>query len=192
LAEPAAPLRMTVDEFLRWDGGDDTRYELIHGHVTAMAPAADRHGSIAGNAHVEIDRALEARAPCRSVLEGGVWIDDDNYYVADVVATCAPPSDSIAVRDPMLIVEVISPSNEKDELATKVQAYIKLASVQEIWLLDSRKRWFQQWRRAGAEQWIVTLPLAGDARFESPTLAATVALDRLYRNTGLAPTVAGA
>jgi Uma2 family endonuclease len=176
---------MAVDEFLRWEDGSDTRHELIHGHVTAMAPAADRHGTIAGNAHVEIDRGLEGRPPCRSVLEAGIWIDDENYYVADVVATCAPPSDSVAVREPLLIVEVISPSNEKDELATKVQAYIKLISVQEIWLLDSRRRWFQQWRRAGVDQWIVTLPLSGDARFESPTLACSISLDRLYRNTGL-------
>lgn len=187
MAEPAAPLRMTVDEFLRQEGGDDTRHELIHGHVTAMAPAADRHGTIAQNAGSEISRALEARPPCRAVQEAGIWIDDGNFYVADVAVTCAPPSDAVAVREPVLIVEVISPSNEKDELATKVQAYITLETVREIWLLDSRRRWFQQWRRAGPDQWIVTLPLTGDARFESPTLGATVALDRLYRNTGLDP-----
>ena len=185
MAEAAASRRMTTAEFLRWEDGTDTRYELIHGATEAMAPPTDRHGTIAANAAVELDRRLEARPPCRPVLEAGIWIDDENYYVADVAATCSPPSEVLHLNDPFLIVEVVSPSNEKDEFATKVQAYITLPHVQEIWLVDSRKRWVQQWRRAGSDSWIVGLPLAGDAIFESPTLRDTVTLDRLYRNTGL-------
>lgn len=185
MAEPAATRRMTTEEFLHWEDGTDMRYELVHGHAVAMAPPADRHGRIAGNAWGEIDRRLSERPPCAGVVEGGIWIDDENFYVADVVATCAPPSEDGMVKDPFLIVEVISPSNEKDELSTKVQAYIKLPHVQEIWLIDSRRRWVQQWRRAGAESWIVGLPLAGDAGFASPSLGDAIALDRLYRNTEL-------
>src|SRR4051794_35405121 len=169
MSEPASALRMTVAEFLGWDDGTDTRYELVHGHTVAMAPAADQHGRIAVNVAVEIDRRLEQRPPCCAVAEGGVWIDDANFYVPDVVATCAPPSNDGMVKDPFLVVEIISPSNEKDELSTKTQAYIKLPHVQEIWLVDSRKRWVQQWRRAGADSWIVGLPLAGAAIFASPT-----------------------
>lgn len=185
MAEATASRRMTTAEFLRWEDGTDTRYELVHGCPVAMAPPADRHGRIAGNVWGEIDRRLSMRPPCTGVVEGGLWIDDDNFYVADVVATCAPPSDDGMVKDPFLIVEVLSQANEKDEFATKVQAYIKLPHVAEIWLVDSRKRWVQQWRRAGADSWIVALPLSGDALFESPTLGDRIALDRLYRNTGL-------
>ena len=109
-----------------------------------------------------------------------------NYFVADVAATCASSFDEHYVPDPFLIVEVISPSNETHELATKAQAYIRLTSVQEIWFIDSRKRWVQQWRRSGPDSWIVSLPLAAAATFESPSLGGEpVALDRLYRNTGL-------
>ena len=31
---------MTVAEFLNWDDGTDTRYELINGRLVAMAPVA--------------------------------------------------------------------------------------------------------------------------------------------------------
>lgn len=185
MAEPVTSRRMTSEEFLRWEDGSDTRYELVHGHPVAMAPLADRHGTIAVNAAIEIDRRLEQRPPCRGVLEAGIWIDDESSYVADLAVTCSRPSDSVPVIEPFLIVEVISPSNEKDELSTKVQAYIKLPHVHEIWLIDSRKRWVQQRRRAGAESWIVGLPLAGDASFPSPSLGDAIALDRLYRNTEL-------
>jgi len=36
----AAEKLMTVDEFLRWDDGTDTRYELVDGQIVAMAPQA--------------------------------------------------------------------------------------------------------------------------------------------------------
>ena len=39
MSEPALR-RMTVDEFLDWEDGTDTRYELIAGVVVAMAPPA--------------------------------------------------------------------------------------------------------------------------------------------------------
>ena len=52
-------------------------------------------------------------------------------------------------------------------------------------LIDSRRRWVQQWQRGGEDRWIVTLPLTGRATFDSPTLAGVIELDRLYRNTGL-------
>lgn len=185
MTNSAVSLHMTVDQFLAWDDGTDTRYELVEGTVVAMAPAADRHGSISGNVCGEINRALEPRPPCRGVIEAGIWIDDRNYFVPDVAATCAQPSESVPVVEPFLIVEVVSPSNLGSELSSKVQAYITLPSVMEIWIIDSTKRWFQLWRRGGPESWIVGLPLAGDNAFDSPTLAARISLDRLYRNTGL-------
>jgi hypothetical protein len=56
--------------------------------------------------------------------------------------------------------------------------------VREIWLVDSRERWVQVWKRT-AEAWIVTLPLRGSASFESEALAERIELDALYRNAGL-------
>ncbi len=38
---------MTLDEFLRWDDGTDTHYELIGGFPVAMAPPAAAHRILA-------------------------------------------------------------------------------------------------------------------------------------------------
>ena len=46
MADPAEK-RMTVAEFLEWDDGTDTRYELVRGKIIAMAPASARHSVIA-------------------------------------------------------------------------------------------------------------------------------------------------
>ena len=133
-----------------------------------------------------IDGRLKDRLPCGSVGEGDVWVNDETCYIPDVVATCVPLSDEGYVADPFLVVEILSNSDRGKRAREKVDGYMTLPSVQEIWLVDSRKRWLQQWRRAGEDSWIVGLPLTGPATFASPTLGGEpVALDELYFNTGL-------
>ena len=184
MSEPAARTRMTLDEFLAFEGEGDTRYELVAGEPQAMAPPSDAHGTITGNAWGVVSHRLRDRPPCRAVVEAGILVDDLNLYVSDLAATCAETKHASCVEDPFLIVEVLSPSTHKDDLAVKVKRYIELVSVREIWLIDSRERWAQIWRReAGA--WVVTMPLRGDATFRSEALGEEIALGELYRNSGM-------
>lgn len=184
MGEPARK-PMTADEFLDWDDGTDIRHELIDGVIVAMASTTDAHGTIAGNAAIEIDRRVESRSPCRAVTEGGIRLDDGNHYEADVAATCAEPRGERYVEEPFLVVEVLSESTVDRDLGVKTQRYLELPHLREIWLIDSRKRWVQVWRRGG-DAWIVSLPMRGGVSFASEALGgAPVALDRLYRNTGL-------
>jgi Uma2 family endonuclease len=148
-----------------------------------MAPPSDPHGTIAANAVIEISGRLEGRIPYRAVVEAGIRLDEHNHYKADVAVTCAEPRQAAYVEEPLLIVEVLSASTHRDDVAVKVKRYVELPSVLEIWLVDSRERWVQVWRRQ-ADVWIVTMPLRGSAGFESGVLVDRVGLDGLYRNTG--------
>lgn len=40
-----------------------------------------------------------------------------NYRVADLGVTCAPPSDAPMVAEPILLIEILLPSNEADTRA---------------------------------------------------------------------------
>jgi hypothetical protein len=61
---------MTLEEFLHWDDGTDTRYELIDGFPLAIAPPAEAHRILAVRLVSRIDAALRggARATPRSSL----------------------------------------------------------------------------------------------------------------------------
>lgn len=181
MSEPALKL-MTVDEFLAFEDGTSTRYELVGGQIVAMAPARDVHGTIVLNAAFAI-RTLLPKG-CRPVGEAGIFVDDLNFYEADVAVTCSPPDDRGYSRDPTLLVEVLSPSTRSHDLGAKADAYSQLPSVREIWLVDSERRWVRQWRRI-AEGWIVTLPITGQASFRSDVLGAEISLDQLYAETAL-------
>jgi Uma2 family endonuclease len=87
-------------------------------------------------------------------------------------------------RGPLPDVEVISQSSECDDFGLKVHRYSLLPSVREIWLVDSRSRWVQVWKRI-EDAWVVTMPLHGSAKFASEALGDRIELDALYRNSGL-------
>jgi Uma2 family endonuclease len=179
MAGPARDISMTLAEFLTWDDGTDTRYELVDGQVRAMAPPAEAHGTIVMNLGALIRAAL--RAPCRVVAEAGIVPDDrdDTYFVADIAVTCAPPSAGrINVLEPRLIIEILSPSTSDHDRGRKVTAYREIPSVEEILLLSSEARRAELWRREG-ERWIVE-DLIGDALLTLASVGLTTPLAAIY------------
>ena len=183
MAEPAEKL-MTVDEFLRWDDGTDTRYELVDGRIVAMAPPTGQHGTVVMNAGTLINNRLRDRQPCRAQGEAGIRVSDHRRWQADIALTCQPPEPDVV--DPLLVVEVLSPSTRKTDLADKLADYKALPTVREIWLVDSERRWAQAWWRedGGDASWHGRDHL-GQASFRSAALDGDVALEELYRNAGL-------
>jgi Uma2 family endonuclease len=177
-----ARMLTTVDEFLLWEDGTDTRHELVGGEIVAMAPPHGGHGTVAFNLAGLIGRRLPKG--CRGVAEAGVSIDLHNFFVSDLAVTCAGLDDRGMVVEPALIVEVLSPSTRSFDLGAKADAYSQIESVREIWLVDSTRRWLRVWRRI-ADGWTVTLPIVGTAHFRSDVLGADLSLDEVYADTGL-------
>jgi Uma2 family endonuclease len=153
----AAIRRMTLDEFLRWEDGTDTRYELIAGVPVAMAPPGTAHGELAARLARHLENALTSKRPCRASIEAGVIHPEraDSFFVADVAVTCGPrePGQQY-IADPVLLVEILSPSTERHDRHVKIPAYRRIASVQEILLVDSDERYVELHRRQG-HQWII-------------------------------------
>lgn len=177
------PPPMTVDEFLVWDDGTWTKYELEDGMPVAMSPPVVPHARIAQNVGAEIDRLVEDRPPCRALQGAGIVISREKrrVYIPDVLMTCEPLRRDNTAQTPALIVEVLSPSTKGVDQRRKIPAYQRLPSVEEIWLVDSRVREVRVWRR-GQDGWPEEpTTTKGSGTFESPALGGEIGLDRLYR-----------
>lgn len=173
--------RMTLDEFLRWDDGTDTRYELIGGFPVAMAPPAERHGTLALRIGARLETALAARRPCRAATEAGILHPEraDTFFVADLAVTCAPDASRQYMQDPILIAEILPTSTERHDRRIKVPAYQRIASVQEILLVDSDERYAELHRRQG-DQWIIQI-ISGAVRVISlASVGIEIAMSDLY------------
>ena len=147
MAEQAREL-MTVDEFLPWDDGTDTRYELADGVIRAMAPpsgaAPDHRRQYVAGVHLQRSERRAGRAVAKP--KRGLRIDERTMWQADRrghLRTGARRRSSIH----RLVVEVLSPSTRTHDLGRKLVDYKTLPSVAEIWMVDSERRWVQHWRR---------------------------------------------
>jgi Uma2 family endonuclease len=186
MAEPALK-RMSVDEFLRWEDGTDTRYELVDGVVVAMAPPARSHRILAARLGGAIDAALRRRRPCAAESEAGVARPDraDLCFVADIAVSCDPARrDEQLIPNPMLIVEILSPGTNAFDRNVKVPEYRQIPSVQEILLLDSTTAFAEILRRDG-ERWITEIVQGTEATLSLASVPLTVAMSELYEGVPL-------
>jgi Uma2 family endonuclease len=170
---------MTLAEFLKWDDGTDRRYELLDGVPVMMAPALEAHGELAAALAMAIGSRV--KPPCRVIVEAGIPIGDraDTYYVADLAVTCAPrePARRMVV-EPVLVVEVLSPSTGQVDRWRKVADYRTLSSVLEILVVFSDERRVELQRRT-ADGWRVE-DLIG--KVELSCCVTPIPLDAVYRD----------
>ena len=180
MASPA-PKRMMLAEFLEWDDGTDRRYELLDGVPVMMAPPLEAHGELALALGAEI-RARLAQ-PCRVISEAGIVIPDraDTYYVADLAVTCAPrePGRRMVV-EPVLVVEVLSPSTSQVDRWRKVADYRTVLSVQEILVVFSDEPRAEVQRRT-PDGWRVE-DVIGKAQISLSCCDGPIPLDVIYRD----------
>jgi Uma2 family endonuclease len=179
-----AEKRMTVAEFLTWDNGTGTRYELIDGRPVAMAPVAPSHSVIMANVTHELKSRLQT--PCYVGSEAGVAHPDrdDTFYEADIVISCTPVAPGMAaIPNPVVVMEVLSPSTIEHDRGRKAYDYRRIPSVQEIVLLASEQRHVEVWRRRGVK-WEVE-DLIGDAVLELESVGVAVPFASIYVDAGI-------
>jgi Uma2 family endonuclease len=105
-----------------------------------MAPPGVAHGAIQGQAAMLFGLHLRTHRPgCRVVITPGVVPQlraRFNERVPDLGVSCAAFADSRSLVDPVLLVEILSPSNEAKTRAN-AWAYATIPSVQEVLILSS-------------------------------------------------------
>lgn len=187
-----APVRMTLDEFLAWDPGDQNAqtWQLIDGEPVAMAPGSDAHGAIQSEIGALLrNHLLETGRPCRVVTEPGIVPRvraTQNYRIPDIGVTCAPPSNDLMVQDPVVLVEILSPSNEADSRAN-IWAYTTIPSVREILAVRSTRMEAELLVRAADGSWPSGPEIIGPGgEVTLPSVAYSAPLAAFYRTTALA------
>jgi Uma2 family endonuclease len=190
---PRSQPRMTVGEFLAWceDLPDDARYELVAGlPVRLMAPTSIRHARIQRNASDALRSALAvAGLPCR-VYDAGpgvaVSTEGDECRIPDVVVTCAAAIDETAhlVPEPVIVIEVASPSTRLADVNDNVEFYGGIASIHHYLVIEQDRRRVVYHGRGASGGLEPRILRDGDVTLDPPGIV--LALNELYRDTELA------
>jgi Uma2 family endonuclease len=109
------------------------RYELVAGEVVAMAPERAAHARTKFHfARRFADTVEAAGLPCEVFGDGmAVRVDATTIYEPDAMVRCGTPIDDNAteVTDPLILIEVVSPSSRKRDTGGKLEDYFRIPSV---------------------------------------------------------------
>jgi Uma2 family endonuclease len=182
--EPAYKL-LTVTEFLDACPRDQRHYQLFDGIVVAMAPPGDRHQIIAGRLGGALYNAVEANLPgCSVRVQAGIaphGVEGRDHFETDVTVTCEPPDAGYRgiVEEPLLIVEILSPGTDRDDVFIKLPAYQRIPSLREILYVETNRLGATVYRRSTTGWDIIVVGPSEHLRLE--TVGLDIPLAALYR-----------
>jgi Uma2 family endonuclease len=163
---------MNVDEYLAWSErqSERQRTELINGQVVAMPSERILHSRVKGRVHLALLQAVQAAGlPCEALPDGPtVRIDDHTAYEPDAMVYCgeSPAPNSLQVSNPVIVVEVLSPTTAHSDTSAKLIGYFKVPSVAHYIIIDPDERTVTHYARGA----VPNLYKSGPLRLDPPGL----------------------
>lgn len=147
-------LRMSRAEYLAWaDAQPRGRFERVDGEIVAMAPERAGHARRKMNVASALRDAVKlGDLPCEVFPDGMSVAVGESDFEPDAILRCGDPldDDRVDVPDPLVIVEVLSPSTRHVDLTRKMTAYFQVPSLRHYLVVFTEERKVVHHRRADA------------------------------------------
>lgn len=137
---PSAAQHLSVAEYLAADEASEGKLEYLGGLVVAMAGASIRHNLIVSNIARILGNALAGR-PCYVLTQDQrVCVSaTQSYLYPDVVVVCdevdLTDERPQSLRNPCVVVEVLSASTQGRDQGAKLGHYRRIPSVAQVLLI---------------------------------------------------------
>ena len=161
MAEPQLR-RMTEDEFFAWQERQDRLYELVDGvpvlPLKMMTGASQRHDRVVVNVIGSLGNQLRG-GPCRPTTDDlAVRISTGNVRRPDVTVECGGQGGrrEFTVREPRVVIEVLSPSTMTFDRIRKLPEYQTISTVSHILLVDTEAPRVDLRSRQADGHWVQT------------------------------------
>jgi Uma2 family endonuclease len=161
--------RFSFDEYVELEAIATGKHEFLDGEVWAMAGGSPAHAAIAGNLIRLLGQALLGR-PCRvftsdlriRVRETGLATYPDASVVCGAIELDPDDHRGHSVSNPIVLVEVLSPSTEDYDRGEQLAHYKRIPSLREIVLVAHDEPRVDIWRRLD-DRWTLLSFRAGEA-----------------------------
>ena len=159
--------RMTFAEYMEHERLSEAKHDLIDGVMVPVWPVRDAkgepvsgatstHNTISANITIELGIALRGTR-CRVLTSNQkIYINNRTGYYPDVTVVCGELRLAFveALQNPVLIVEVLSPSTERRDRTTKWGHYQAIESLQHYALIDQYKPLVTWYERGENGAWL--------------------------------------
>jgi Uma2 family endonuclease len=167
--------QMTVDEYLAWAVEQPGRYELLDGAVFAMSPEGAGHAEKKAAVHAALLAGIRERGLACYALPDGmtVRIDEKTAYEPDALVYCGGKvaSSAVEIPNPIVVVEVLSPSTRHIDLSAKLADYFRLPSVAHYLIVDPEKPRIVHHARAADDTILTRIVHEGGIKLDPPGIA---------------------
>lgn len=177
---------MDVESFIAWENRQMERFELVGGVVRMMAGGSANHdllqmttgrvigNRLAGSSCRVHGTNLKARSPVGAIM------------YPDCFVRCGPHVGGVTVvDDPIVVVEVLSPSTEQSDLTRKRWAYQAIPSLRGILFVDPDKIQVEHLYRGEDHTWRSEIVGTADAVLTIAALGIELPLAELYADADL-------
>jgi Uma2 family endonuclease len=174
---------MSAEAFMAWYDArqDGERYELLDGLVQPNDMQGERLQHAETKARITDQFRAEIRSkklPCQGLGDGmAVRVDDKTIFEPDALVRCGPklPDETTIILDPMIVVEVVSPSSQRIDALTKLAHYFRNPHIIHYLIVISSPRQVIHHRRGEGTGIITSIHHAGVIEFAPPGLSLTIA-----------------
>ncbi len=162
---------------------DDALWELVTGRIVAMTNPTEAHEQIAGNIGAPLKLAMDAKG-CRA-FQGGMRVQRSDRSGAvdkprpDIVVRCGPFRGRTYITDPLVVVEVLSPSTIDTDRGDKLRFYKSLPTLRHIALVYQDQIRVEHYRKTD-EGWRMEALTQPRDRLRFEAVGFELALDRVY------------
>jgi Uma2 family endonuclease len=181
----AQPQPLTPEQYLKIERAAQCKSEYYNGRMYAMAGASATHVLITGNLTGETRNALKGRGCLVFASDLRVRVSPAGLYTyPDLAVVCDQPkyadNDRDTLLNPIVIVEVLSPSTEGYDRGFKFAQYRRIESLQEYVLVSQTEPCVEVFRRQPGGNWLLAESAGLDAACRLESLDCGIALSEIY------------
>lgn len=185
-------LRISEEEYLQLERAAEFRNEFVDGQIFAMSGGSPRHSMIAGSFQSELRLALRG-GDC-NVFTSDLKVrspQSRSYVYPDVSVVCNklemhPGTDDV-VTNPVMIVEVLSPSTAAYDRGKKFALYREIPSLKEYVLVHTTDAHIERFTRGAEATWIFRDYEGLQAAIDFDSIGCAIRLSDLYEKVLLLP-----
>lgn len=170
--------KMTVDEYLTWAEGQPGRYELYGGTVYAMAPERAVHAQVKYAVQTALLNGIKrSKLDCHMLPDGmTVRIDRNTAHEPDALVYCGQEVSrhSLEVPNPVIVVEVLSPSTLHIDAAFKLEGYFSVPSVHHYLIVNPDRQTVVHHARGDGDVIATRLVSSGRIKLDPPGMEVSV------------------
>ncbi len=179
----------SVEEYTAFEEESDIRHEYHHGEITAMAGGTPNHSLICNSIGGIFKSQLKGQNCFAFNSDLQIATSEQRYVYADASVICGELEMSEvnknAVKNPTIIVEVLSESTADYDRGKKLLFYLQIPSFQEYILIDQDRFFVQVYSKINDGQWTMNIYDKINQVIHLQSIAIVIEMNDLYEGVVL-------